>query len=348
MANCYFVDYENVHNTGLNNLNDLQPDDKLYIFYTKETDNISIDNAHLIEEAQWYHRYIRVPAGDQSLDKHLISFVSYIISQDTVEQKKYNYVIISKDKGYDNIITFLKQERNDLCMVRTENISDKITINTNSHPKTPPRATNVTAQKTTVQKPINNAQQAKLTAQKQQTAQPKNLSQLASEITKVLLDANYSHILVDQIITLVQKKCLEPLALHSIHFNLKSITPEFGNIYKLIKPTVEQYLKLQPELTEIINNTTVIPAQNVTSLQPTTAQLQQHQILCTQLTKQLTSLHCSSSLRTQINKIVVACITKKQPLQPIYRHLQLVTDAYLEIYRTIKPTITTYLTTLKK
>ena len=41
MANCYFIDFENVHNTGLKELSGLNADDLIYIFYTGNSENIT-------------------------------------------------------------------------------------------------------------------------------------------------------------------------------------------------------------------------------------------------------------------------------------------------------------------
>ncbi len=105
MANCFFIDFENVHNSGLTNLKNLTQNDLLYIFYTTNTDCITLDTISQLKRLGCEYDFIKVPAGPQSLDKHLISFLGYAIGN---RGKNYNYVIISKDKGYDNVISFWK------------------------------------------------------------------------------------------------------------------------------------------------------------------------------------------------------------------------------------------------
>ena len=49
----------------------------------------------------------KVASGNQSLDKHLVSYLGYLLG---FEGNSCSYVIISKDKGYDEIIEFWKRE----------------------------------------------------------------------------------------------------------------------------------------------------------------------------------------------------------------------------------------------
>lgn len=37
MGICFFIDFENVHNSGLSNLKGLSKDDLIFIFYTAST-----------------------------------------------------------------------------------------------------------------------------------------------------------------------------------------------------------------------------------------------------------------------------------------------------------------------
>lgn len=50
----------------------------------------------------------KVPVGDQSLDKHLIAYLGFLVGKNV--NKKTEYVIISSDKGYDKVGEFLREE----------------------------------------------------------------------------------------------------------------------------------------------------------------------------------------------------------------------------------------------
>ena len=105
MGICFFIDFENVHNSGLSNLKGLSKDDLIFIFYTVSTETITLDNINQLNKSGCKYELIKVPAGSQSLDMHLISFVGYAIG---LGGEKYNYIVISKDKDYDNVISFWK------------------------------------------------------------------------------------------------------------------------------------------------------------------------------------------------------------------------------------------------
>ncbi|MBQ8707131.1 MAG: hypothetical protein IJ523_03470 [Succinivibrionaceae bacterium] len=140
MANCFFVDFENVHDSGLSNLKNLNKDDRIFIFYTENSDKIRFDSIIKLNKLCCGYELIKVPAGSQSLDMHLISFVGYKVG---ACGKKFDYVVISKDTDYDNVISFWKQK----CNV---NMKRQAILNQNS-PKT---AANVPKAKSGNQSPV--------------------------------------------------------------------------------------------------------------------------------------------------------------------------------------------------
>lgn len=104
METYYLVDFENVNNEGLKNIDDLTDTDHVHIFYTEYAPNIRLDIA-LVEGVDIKGH--NIPPGKQSVDLHLVSFLGYLLGMD--EDNQYSYVIISKDKGYDNIIAYWKE-----------------------------------------------------------------------------------------------------------------------------------------------------------------------------------------------------------------------------------------------
>lgn len=99
----YLIDYENVREEGLSAIQPGSLDDIIYIFYTVNAAKISLDAlAGLAANL----RIIKVPAGKQSLDMHLVSYLGYLIARYGAGD---SYVIISKDTGFDGVIDFWKQ-----------------------------------------------------------------------------------------------------------------------------------------------------------------------------------------------------------------------------------------------
>lgn len=104
METFYLVDFENVHNEGLENIAALKRTEHVHIFFTENANSIRLDIAfpHNIDVNGHM-----VPACKQSLDMHLVSYLGYLLG---VHGKECSYIIISKDKDYDNIIKFWKKE----------------------------------------------------------------------------------------------------------------------------------------------------------------------------------------------------------------------------------------------
>ncbi len=96
MKKMYFVDFENVHNAGINNIEDLNKNDLAFIFTTKNAGKIkeNIDCFNNVKK-------ITVPKGKESLDKHLLFLLANIMGKN---EDGYEYIVISNDKGYDDII----------------------------------------------------------------------------------------------------------------------------------------------------------------------------------------------------------------------------------------------------
>ncbi len=101
MSTYYLIDYENVHDSGLWGTDKLDFDDYVFVFYTVHANKIGLD---ALEGIQAGLRVIRVQEGNQSLDRHLISYLGYLLGQESDPETRY--LVISKDNGYRNIIQF--------------------------------------------------------------------------------------------------------------------------------------------------------------------------------------------------------------------------------------------------
>ena len=103
METYYLVDLENVHNKGIENINYLTDNDHVHIFSTTENAKFSMNVAFTNVDTEPHV----VPSGDQSLDKHLLTYLGFLLA---MHGKQNSYVIISNDKGYDNIIKAWKNK----------------------------------------------------------------------------------------------------------------------------------------------------------------------------------------------------------------------------------------------
>lgn len=104
METFYLIDFENVHNEGLENIDSLTKTEHVHIFSTKNAQNIRMDI--VFSRGIDIEGHI-VPVRKQSLDMHLVSYLGYLLG---IHGKQCAYVIVSKDTDYDNIIKFWKEE----------------------------------------------------------------------------------------------------------------------------------------------------------------------------------------------------------------------------------------------
>lgn len=104
METFYLVDFENVHNEGLENIDSLKQTEHVHIFSTENALNIRMDI--VFSKGIDIKGHI-VPARKQSLDMHLVSYLGHLLG---IHGKQCAYVIVSKDTDYDNVIKFWKEE----------------------------------------------------------------------------------------------------------------------------------------------------------------------------------------------------------------------------------------------
>ena len=106
----YFVDFENVHTDGLAGIDKLDNGTVVYILYAENCKNISLE---ILEKAE--ASGIRISAykahtgSKNALDFQLASLLGYVIGK-TDPVGGTEYVIVSKDTGYDVVIDFWKQK----------------------------------------------------------------------------------------------------------------------------------------------------------------------------------------------------------------------------------------------
>ena len=104
MATYYYVDYENLHDTAFGNIELLPKGDKIYIVTTSKLSAFLLKR---IQRCRCGVECITVKNGmHDALDFQL---VTYLLLQ-AATKRKINYVIVSKDKGYDYVIDIMKQQ----------------------------------------------------------------------------------------------------------------------------------------------------------------------------------------------------------------------------------------------
>ena len=102
METYYLIDYENVGGDGLAGCNRLKKTDHIIIFFTQNANKI--DMREIADHGEAELRMIEVPAGKQSADIHIGSYLGYLAGVN--RGQGCSVVIVSKDKDFDNVAKF--------------------------------------------------------------------------------------------------------------------------------------------------------------------------------------------------------------------------------------------------
>ena len=100
----YFVDYENVHEAGLEGMNRLPRESEVHLFYSQNANKLNLDLLRFVKAKLEVHR---VKPGKQSLDMQMVSYLGYCIGEAGREGK---FVLVSKDTDYANTVLFWQEE----------------------------------------------------------------------------------------------------------------------------------------------------------------------------------------------------------------------------------------------
>ena len=100
----YFVDYENVHEPGLEGMNTLPKDSEVHLFYSQNANKLNLDLLRFVKAKLRVHR---VKPGKQSLDMQMVSYLGYCIGE---EEREGTFILVSKDTDYANTVLFWREE----------------------------------------------------------------------------------------------------------------------------------------------------------------------------------------------------------------------------------------------
>lgn len=114
----YLVDYENVSRPGLDGFERLSNNDHIDIFFTKNNKKIDMD---VFTKGKAAYKLHEVKEGAESADKHILAYLGIKCAR---EPKNIAFVVVSKDKGFDEVIKYLSKETNHK-ITRQEKISNK-------------------------------------------------------------------------------------------------------------------------------------------------------------------------------------------------------------------------------
>ena len=218
METYYLVDFENVHNEGIANIESMTKDDHLHIFTTPNALNIRQDIFWLSGDIQSH----LVPVRKQSLDMHLVSYLGHLLG---IHGKQCAYVIISKDKDYDNIVKFWKGEG-------YSNISRKEKLKEDISSQKKETQTQSNTQN------VNN----RISSGMAYEFSGEDRSALNVFMQHGLADMGYSRNDANKICKFVVAHCNDTRILNGIHNDLKREFDDYSEVYEDIKSILERFV----------------------------------------------------------------------------------------------------------
>lgn len=103
----YLIDYENVHQTGLNGIENLTENNIVVIFYTENAETLTFSLYEKLVQCKAEIQLCKVQCGGKNaLDFQLSSYVDYIIGKNPSAE----YYIVSNDRGYEYVRNFWKEK----------------------------------------------------------------------------------------------------------------------------------------------------------------------------------------------------------------------------------------------
>ena len=199
----YLIDFENVNDAGLACSNQLGSHDHIHIFSTKNAPKIGIKSLTNFNDADFYSHII--PAGNQSLDMHLIAYLGYLIGKNA--SQKCKYIIVSKDNDYDNIISFFKK-------LSPSIVTRQLQIDTT--PK-------------------------KIATTNKASSTPNKKNQFNAEIQRSISASGYDNTISNTVASIVSKHYGSEHFLSNIHNELRATYTNYIDIYRIIKPIIKKY-----------------------------------------------------------------------------------------------------------
>lgn len=104
MRDIYLIDFENVASEGLSGITYLSEDDQVIIFYSNNSNRLSMKMHILIGKSVCQLDYFEVTVGGKNaLDHQISTWLGYLIGTEAAQR---NYYIVSRDMGYRHVANF--------------------------------------------------------------------------------------------------------------------------------------------------------------------------------------------------------------------------------------------------
>jgi len=208
----YLIDYENVHGDGLSGCHGLGKTDHIVIFFTQNAKSIDMSDISNHGEAEL--EMIEVPAGKQSADMHIGSYLGYLACKGG---KNCNVVIVSKDTDFDNVIKFWKKKAG-ITASRTQQIKKKPS----------PASQSIKKQPTATPKGIIKVNSTKKT-------------KLNQEVMQAVRNAGFDASVANTVAQISTGLYGDEHMLSEVHNALRETYSNYLEVYGAVKPVLSNY-----------------------------------------------------------------------------------------------------------
>lgn len=231
METHYLIDFENVNNGGIENMDALTNNDHLHIFSTQNALNIRMD---IFAKGLDIKVHI-VPVRKQSLDMHLVSHLGYLLG--SCNSMQAAFVIVSKDKDYDNIIQYWKDNGyQNISRIQKLPEADK-------KQQAPP------VQKPQPQRTAN----SKISTGMSYDLSGQDRSDLNIFMQHGLTGMGYSHDVANRVCKVVIAHCNDDRMLSEIHNDLRNQLADYSEVYEDVKQILEKFVATKSKPAKIEN-----------------------------------------------------------------------------------------------
>lgn len=292
METFYLIDYENVGIDGLAGCDKLNKTDHIIIFFTKNAKKI--DMSEIANHGSSDIDMIEVPAGKQSADIHIGSYLGYLAGKNNGAD--CSVVIISKDSDFDNVISFWKNKTG----VKASR-AQQIKVST-------PKAT--TAKQATAPK-----KNAKVDGNKK--------TKLNQEIMQAVRAGGFDASVANTVAQLASGLYgVEHLTVE-VHNALREKYSNYLEVYEAIKAVLSKYDNtIKTSTTKATTTKTTITKTTTTKTKPNEASSQDKTKLNTEIMQTLAKAGYGNDIITYVASTVVKNINVKNEKQQIYQTIR--------------------------
>ena len=220
----YSIDYENVNSDGLIGCDKLTKTDHIIIFFTKNA--MKINMTEIANHGDAELAMIEVPAGKQSADIHIGSYIGYLAGIN--KGKDCSIVVVSKDTDFDNVIKFWKTKTG----VKTSRVQ-QIKVST---PKITTAKQTTTSKKTTTKVDGNKK------------------TELNQEVMQAVRAAGFDASVANTAAQIAAGFYGEERLANLVHNGLRGRYENYLEVYEAVKKVLSKYDK--PTKTTSVNKTT--------------------------------------------------------------------------------------------